>query len=257
MTATPLLPSLPFDPGYTHSAPLDNSAQSRINLLHDAAHEIRSPLACLKGYGDLLTRGDLSRDDLHDIGERIRRQAARLSETVEDILELTEIDAHCGANFRFRTTDVESILHDALDAIEPERSERVEIRIRNAPVPQMLADPARLTRALINVLDNALKYSDGRRRVTLSARAEFKNDNRGGPHLLIRVHDRGIGMSESDARQAFKRFFRSQAVSHLPGTGLGLAIAQQIVRLHRGELKLTTRLGYGTVVTMSLPTAQA
>jgi len=257
MTVTPLLPSLSFDSDPVHTEPAQFSAPARIDFLCDAAHEIRSPLACLKGYGDLLARGNVAAGDLQHIGERIRRQATRLSETVEDILELTEIDAHRGANFRFGRVAVEPILYDALDAIEPGRGERIQIAIRGGLLPSIMADPARLSRALVNVLDNALKYSDCPHQVTLSANHGRRRGTRTRPCVSIRIHDRGIGMAADDARRAFERFFRAQAVADRPGTGLGLAISQQIVRLHQGEIKLRSRLGFGTVVSITLPVADA
>jgi signal transduction histidine kinase len=228
------------------------SVQRRdIDLLSDAAHEIRSPLARLKGYGDLLAHGQVSTDEIQGLGERIRRQAERLAGTVDDILELAQIEAHGGRNFRLRETDLHALIIDVLDSLPVEQSERISVIHTEEPLPPVLVDRARISRALANVLDNACKYSVPGRPITV--RASLRRPAPEAVWIAIHVRDQGIGINEEDSRRAFERFYRAEAVCQQTGSGLGLAIAEQIVRLHRGRIQLRGRLGQGTIAALMLP----
>ena len=225
---------------------------SKVDLLCDAAHELRSPLAYIKGYGELIASGRIDETDLRRIGERIRLQASRLSETVDDILELARIEAHRGANFKLRLHPITQLMSDALDALGPERSERIEIRLPSDSIPPLWVDRSKLCRALLNVFDNACKYSPGDTPITV--RIGVRGGASGVPtRVSVHVRDHGLGMERADAQRAFERFFRAESVSALPGSGLGLAITEQIIRLHRGRLSLHSRRGIGTIISILLP----
>jgi signal transduction histidine kinase len=223
-----------------------------IGLLSDAAHELRSPLAYLHGYGDLIARGRITGDELRQIGERIRVQASRLSETVDEILALARIEAHRGANFKLRLHPIDQLIADALDMLGPERSERVEVHLHPGIVPSVRVDHAQICRALVNVFDNASKYSLSSTPITTRMVLHPGSDT-STPRVSLQIADRGIGIGPRDARRVFERFFRAEAVSTLPGTGLGLAITEQIIRFHGGRIRLRSRLGIGTVVSIVLP----
>lgn len=233
-------------------APRRDMRPNEIGLLNDAAHELRSPLACLRGYGDLIADGRVAGDELRVLGERIRLQARRLSETVDDILELAQIDAHRGANFNLHPHPVERLIADALDALGPERSERVEVLVPEHPLPALWVDRSKLTRALLNLLDNACKYSPAHAPVIL--RVGLRGGSPTNPkHLSFHVRDHGTGISPEDTRRVFDRFFRAARTSELPGSGLGLPISRQIAQLHHGALRLRSQLGAGTIASLVLP----
>jgi signal transduction histidine kinase len=223
-----------------------------VDLLYDAAHELRSPLAYLKGYGELIANGRIEVADLRRIGERIRLQASRLSETVDDILELARIEAHGGANFKLRLHSISQLMGDALDALGPERSERIEIQLPSGSIPHVWVDRSKLCRALVNVFDNACKYSPSDTPITV--RIGVRGGAGGVPTRVSgHVRDHGLGMERKDAQRAFERFFRAKSDSALPGSGLGLAITEQIIRLHRGRVSLRSRRGVGTIVSIVVP----
>lgn len=199
-------------------------SSSEVDLLSDAAHELRSPLAYLKGYGELIANGRIAGADLRRIGERISLQASRLSETVDDILELARIEAHRGATFKLRHHSITQLMGDAVDALGPERSERIEIWLPPSPLPPVWVDRGKLCRALLNILDNACKYSSVDAPIT--ARISVRGEPVGVPtRVSIHIRDQGVGMERKDAQRAFERFFRAESISALPGSGLGLAIA--------------------------------
>jgi len=176
-----------------------------VDLLYDAAHELRSPLAYLKGYGELIANGRIEVADLRRIGERIRLQASRLSETVDDILELARIEAHGGANFKLRLHSISQLMGDALDALGPERSERIEIQLPSGSIPHAWVDRSKLCRALVNVFDNACKYSPSDTPITV--RIGVRGGAGGVPtRVSVHVRDHGLGMERKDAQRAFERF---------------------------------------------------
>lgn len=227
--------------------------RSKIDMLSDAAHEIRSPLARLQGYGELLEHGRIPSGEIQAIGERIRRQASRLASTVDDILELARIEAHGGRNFRLRPTNAQALILEVLDGMPVDESERISLVHTAEPLLPVMVDPSRMGRALINLFENACKYSPPGRPITV--RISLRRPSPTAPWVAIHVRDHGMGISQEDASRAFGRFYRSEAVSSVPGSGLGLAIAEQIVRLHDGRIQLRGRCGSGTIASLMLPAA--
>jgi signal transduction histidine kinase len=226
--------------------------RSEIDLLVDAAHELRSPLNSLQGYGELIARGEVAQHELQTIGESICRQAERLNQTVNDILELAALDAHGLGKIRLDQSSVEAILSDCVDALGDERSERLVVLLPNEPLPEVQLDRRRIVRVLLNVIDNALKYSARSSPVLVHVflTPRFPPTPR---DLVIEIEDQGIGMDSETRAKAFTRFHRSPRVAEIPGTGLGLAIAQEIVRLHQGSISISSRETKGTTVTIRLP----
>jgi len=238
---------------HTLTDPAKSGRLRDIDLLSDAAHEIRSPLARLKGYGDLLAHGQVSSAEIQRLGERIRMQANRLADTVDDILELARIEAFGGNNLRLHPTDPKALILDVLDGLSFEDSERISVICTTESLPPVMVDRARISRALVNVLDNACKYSPPGHPITI--RTSLRRPTPSTGWVAIHIRDHGIGIGEEDAGRAFERFFRSETVIKQPGSGLGLAITEQIVRLHKGKIRLRGRPGRGTVAALLLPAA--
>lgn len=225
-----------------------------VDMLNDAAHEIRSPIARLKGYADLLACGALPAEDLPGLGRRMQDQASRLAATVDDILELARIDACGGLNSQLRLASPRAIVEDALNGLDPGELDRIALVAPALPLPPLLVDDRRIVRALLNILENACKYSPAGRPIRISIAVRRRASRTSA--IAIHVRDQGVGISASDASHAFERFFRSESVKDQPGSGLGLAIAERIIHLHRGQIRLRGRLGLGTIVSILIPCAQ-
>lgn len=114
------------------------------------------------------------------------------------------------------------------------------------PGPVVLADPAALEQVLANLLDNAVKYSDRVKHVTVRVRTA-------GSRAIVEVIDRGIGISAADRAHIFERFFRSGGPPHRPGFGLGLTIVREIVEAHRGRVDVASTPGVGSTFRVDLP----
>ncbi len=224
-------------------------------FLSIAAHELRTPMASLLGYAELLQRHKVAAEATDEVYGIIHRQAERLGRLLDDLLDLARIEARGARYFHFVECQVQGIVHEALDGLAVNGDEReVEVSMPAEPL-WVRADPEKLLQALLNVLSNAYKYSarDDRIRLTVS-----RNSVDGVPiGVFISVVDEGIGMPPDDAEHAFERFFRADRTRSVPGTGLGLSLVKEIIEAHGGSVSLRSQLGQGTELTIVLPLVRA
>lgn len=197
------------------------------------AHEIRNPLASLKGHAQLLARsldGDAARGAK---AELVVREAVRLQDLATDLLDFA------GSNGVARhDVDPAALLRDGADAVDPAR---IALRVASVP-PSWLLDAARTRRALVNVLRNAVQASPEGARVEASA---FVDRGR----LVFEVRDRGPGIPPGEEERIFEPFHTRK----LRGTGLGLAIARQAVEQQGGEVHARTLPGGGACFRLTIP----
>jgi two-component system OmpR family sensor kinase len=216
-------------------------------FLADASHELRTPLTVLCGTADLLRHRELERQDADAAHLAIYEEAARMARLVDDLLQLSRIDA--GQPLRRQPITVAAFLEDFAARYAPAWPDRsLEVDRSNLNGTQVHADPEALTRVLTNLVDNAARYSvpGGPIRIRGWAR-----DHTVG----ILVADDGPGLSAEDAERAFERFYRGSRsrTRKTGGSGLGLAIVQALIRESRGEVKLDSAPERGTTVTITLP----
>lgn len=217
------------------------------DFLSTAAHELRTPMASIYGFAELL----LSADDFDEATRRemlgiIFRQSKLITALVNELLDLARIEARKGKDFVFQPLDICALTREALaaDAGQWQGSLRVEL----PDTPEWVrADSNKLRQALGNVLSNAYKYSPagGEIRVVLK---------RGAGDIGIAISDQGIGMTAMQAQRVCERFYRADNSGSIPGTGLGMSIVKEIIALHKGRLDIDSALGVGTTVTLWLPT---
>lgn len=223
-------------------------------FLSTAAHELRTPMASLLGYAELLRDRKLSPETKGEVFGIIYKQAERLGRLLDDLLDLARIEARGERLFRFRVCPVQDIVHEAIDAMAAEGSgHEVDATLPAEPL-WVRADPEKLLQALLNVLSNAYKYSPPNGPVRLKVSVDASD---GIPaEMSILVADEGMGMRPEDAERAFERFFRADSAARVPGTGPGLPLVKEIVEAHGGCVSLRSALGRGTEVTIRLPLVQ-
>lgn len=224
-------------------------------FLSIAAHELRTPMASLLGYAELLQRHKVAAEARDEVYGIIHRQAERLGRLLDDLLDLARIEARGARYFHFVECQVQGIVHEAVDGLAVNGDEReVEVSMP-AEALWVRADPEKLLQALLNVLSNAYKYSAGDDRIRLTV---SRNSVDGVPiGVSITVADEGIGMSPDDAEHAFERFFRADRSRSVPGTGLGLPLVKEIIEAHGGSVSLRSQLGHGTELVIVLPLVRA
>ncbi|HEY8200833.1 MAG TPA: ATP-binding protein [Actinomycetota bacterium] len=239
----PLLMRL-IEPVHPEGAKEQGAGELQSMPISTVSHELRSPLALIVGYSDFLLNRTVDEPKRRQILERINVSAKRLSRLIDDILSVSRIES--GRHVvRSRQLDVRAAVEEVLSHRTGDRS-----FVLNIPdgLPQVMADPDILVQILLNLVDNAVKYSE--REITVSAWREESM-------VWIAVSDRGVGLSEAEMAQLFERFFRSERpeVRAMQGTGLGLFITRSLVELLGGEIRVASELDRGTTFRFTLPAA--
>jgi two-component system OmpR family sensor kinase len=222
------------------------SEEAMRRFLADASHELRTPLAMLRGNVDILRRG--AADDPEDLGRSLRdmhQTALRMSRLVDDLLTLARIDQ--GQPLRLVEVDLTDLLEEA--ARSGARIVRAHpLAVEAAAGVRLRADPDALGRVLINLIDNAAKYSPARSPITVRGTASE------GGGARIEVSDQGPGIPAEEQGRIFQRFQRgSGGGGRSRGAGLGLAISAAVVRRHGGSISVSSRPGAGSTFSILLP----
>ena len=231
----------------------------RRDFVANVSHELKTPIASIKGFVETLLDGALddpanARRFLGIVG----RQADRLASIIEDLLALSRIEQSEGTgNLPLERTSIAAVFSTVLADCAPradERSIRVEIDCPESVSAEV--NPPLLEQALINLVDNAIKYSEPGRTVQMAAGLEVGQT---AMDLVVRVHDQGCGIDAEHLPRLFERFYRvDKARSRkLGGTGLGLSIVKHIVHAHGGAIQVSSAPGVGSTFTIRLPAGAA
>jgi two-component system, OmpR family, sensor histidine kinase KdpD len=216
-------------------------------LLNSISHDLRTPLVSITGALSSLDEASPALDEevRHSLIETAREEAERLNRLVGNLLDITRLEA--GALHLHREAcDVQELIGSALEQVGmPLRDRQVKVEI-SAKVPLVPMDFVLSSRVLVNVIDNALKYSPPEKPIEI--RARLSNHS-----LEITVADRGEGIPIDDLERIFDKFYRVQRPDNVSGTGLGLSICKGIVEAHGGSIRAENRHGGGTTITVRLP----
>ena len=215
-----------------------------------AAHELKTPLAAIRGYVGLISTDNLSADDKESIS-RVNASINRLNMLIGDILDVARIQQG-RLKFSFKKIDPSEIIQSVVDSFQPMAKEKALILEYNKKtLPNIFVDPGRLEQVLINLIGNALKYTlEGSVSVTVEEEKKIKNSV-----LHIRVSDTGIGISAEDQEKLFQRFsrIRTRETADIGGTGLGLWITAKIVSSMKGTITVESIKGKGSDFIISFP----
>ena len=226
----------------------------RRDFVANVSHELRTPLAIFRGYLEtLIDNPGLPRADTVRVLESMQRNSNRLNSLVEDLLTLTRLESrHVRATYESIRIDA---FFDQLARDWQRRSgtEPVELRWLAAKhLPSLEVDLLRFEQVMLNLLENAVAYSNAPHRIALTAEVA-------GAAMEIRVTDNGIGIPPGDLPHIFERFYRvDKARTRVSGgTGLGLSICKHIIEAHGGTIQAESELGKGTTVVLRLPLQRA
>ena len=223
-------------------------------FLSHAAHELRTPMASIYGFTELLITQELEEAERGEFLETIFRQSELMISIINELLDLARIEARRGKDFSIADVDVRELLREVCAGFKaPQGRLSPQEPPANGPL-QVRADRKKLTQAVSNVISNAYKYSPGGGTVDIDLTTLPGND--GLPSRIgIRITDRGIGMTQEQLAHVCERFYRADTSGKIPGTGLGMSIVKEIVELHGGRMELASNVGAGTTVTLWLPAA--
>ncbi|MFD9741273.1 sensor histidine kinase [Umezawaea sp. NPDC059074] len=225
---------------------LDTSRTAQRRLVEDAGHELRTPLASLRNNVELLVHAerqhrDLSPTDRARLLGDLSTQAVELSTLVGELVQLAKDDTDPEP---FVPVDLADVVESAVDRARA-RAPHVRIATDLATSP-VVGDPVALERAVLNLLDNAAKWSPPDTTVRVTAGLE-------AGQALVTVTDEGPGIADADLPHVFERFYRAESARALPGSGLGLAIVAQVVTAHGGLARAEHSAGGGALVRIGLP----
>ncbi len=224
----------------------------RTEFVANVSHELRTPLTAIRGYLETLLGGALEeRDNARRFLEVVSRHTERLGRLLDDLMDLSNIELG-KVTLEMEPMDFREAL-ELVVALVRSQAEGKGVLVSTAlppDLPPVLADPDRLEQILINLLDNALKFTPAEGRVTVSAAVRDQV-------LEVAVADTGVGIPSTDLPRITERFYRVDKARsrELGGTGLGLAIVKHLVQAHAGELRIESELGKGTTVRFTLPIA--
>ncbi len=222
-----------------------NVSKMKTELLFTAAHELRSSLASIHGYTELLSKRSQDEQSSEFLCI-ILKQSNRLSNMINDILDL-------GRSDRENILELNTVKVDVNDFVEEIAK---DFFVHSNPIIAKLtkpifidADKEKLTQAIINIFSNAKKYSDESSPINININLDTDSNMVG-----IEVVDKGIGMTPVQQSQLFTRFYRANPEGNIVGTGLGLCFVKEILELHCGGVEVHSQKGEGTQVTLWLPT---
>ena len=220
---------------------------TRSQFLATAAHELRTPMGSICGFTELLLMRSYGPDKARPLLETILRQAMRLSALLNDLLDLSQMDALGSQAFKNTPVALAEVMSSSVQVARPPGGARnVSLQLPEADV-QVMGHPRKLEQVLINLLSNAFKYSPEGGDVALRADVDLPA---GQAH--ISVTDQGLGLSSEHQARLFTRFFRADPTGPIPGTGLGLVIVKELIERMGGHIAVHSQLGKGSTFTISL-----
>lgn len=227
-------------------------------FLTTAAHELRTPMASIFGFAELMYTREVSPARRAQALEVVYRQAGAMVGIIDDLLNLGRLESREGADMQRLPLDLVELVCEAVAGFQiPEGREPPLLDAQLGGPAQVAGNPSHLRRVLVNLLANAYKYSPGGGAVSVSlalGAAPAALDH-GRPGVWLTVGDEGIGLSPEQLVRVGERFYRADATGTILGTGLGVSIVKEIVALHQGTLEIHSALGEGTRVRVFLPLA--
>lgn len=223
---------------------LEESFQREKQFTSDASHELRTPVSVIMACAENIS-AHAPDGEIYEQADTILTESRRMRTIITQLLALTR-----GYEGRYHLEKEEICLQDMVSDVLAELTTQADVhKIRlTCDIPpdiRLTADQSLLTRMLLNLVENAIKYGRENGWVTVSARMADS-------HIVLTVQDNGIGIAEADLHRIFDRFYRADKARNRSGSGLGLSIVKQIVELHGWSIQAESRLGEGTVFTVRM-----
>ncbi len=234
----------------------DVTEQRAIDRMKDefvstAAHELRTPLATIIGYADLLQMdNNFSPEQRAEYLQQIQNKAERLGEIVSDLLDISRIESGEGVKLNRKPNQLEKLCAEVVKNFRLQApGHSFELDFPPSSVATVNVDRYAMLQILENLLNNAVKYSPAGGKIRISGQLE-------NGCCLLAISDQGIGMTSEQAVRVYDKFYRADATNTaISGTGLGMTIVKHLVEAHSGQVEVTSSPGNGTTVTITLPLA--
>jgi len=232
----------------THETEVDHM---KSEFLATAAHELRTPMASILGFSELLLNDSFDAATQQELLTTIYSQSKLMASILNELLDLARIEARRDKDFRYTHVDLQELLHDLVKSYQLPIGRSAPLLELPTEKLQLMADAGKLRQTLLNVIANAYKYSPQGGPVHI--KAWLKDDEADAAGVCIEVTDTGIGMQPGELARVCERFYRADTSGKILGTGLGMSIVKEIVEMHRGQLTLTSTPSKGTCVRLCFP----
>ncbi|MEE8556742.1 MAG: HAMP domain-containing sensor histidine kinase, partial [Myxococcota bacterium] len=220
------------------------------DFVANVSHELKTPLALIRLFAETLELGRVpSQDKAQRYYRVINKESQRLTQLINNILDFSRIEAG-RKEYHFRLTDVGAVVRDVVESyrfsIEQQGFE-LEVSIAE-DLPEAVVDPEALSQALLNLTNNAIKYSGDGKYVGLDVRSA-------DAAIVISVTDRGVGIPKPEQKKIFEKFYRVEdtLIHTTKGSGLGLSLVQHIIDAHGGSVELDSEPGRGSTFRLVVP----
>jgi signal transduction histidine kinase len=224
-------------------------ARLKSDFVSNVSHELRTPLSLIRLYAETLEMGRLTSPEKYQEYYRIiRKESERLTALINNILDFSRIEAG-RKEYDFRETDMSELVHNTLDSYRYQLEQSgFQFEEKIDEVPPMRVDREAMARSLLNLVNNALKYSQDRKYIGV-------NLYRDNGSVKLEVVDQGIGIPHQEQQKIFEKFYRvgDPLVHNTKGSGLGLSLVRHIVQAHGGEVAVDSAPGQGSKFTIVLP----
>jgi two-component system NtrC family sensor kinase len=230
----------------THLKELDRIKSDFVNTV---SHDLRSPLTAILGYVELIERVAPVSDQQVEFIRRIELSVQNITALINDLLDLGRIEA--GFDVRKEIVPLRALVYHTVDSLRSRIEDKallLEVDVLE-DLPPILGNPMRMRQMLMNLIGNALKYTQAKGEICVSARAQ-------GGQIILQISDNGRGIPLPDQPYIFDKFYRASNVSGESGTGLGLAIVKSIVENHQGRIWVDSTPGQGSKFTVVLPAVE-
>ncbi len=228
-------------------------ARLKSDFVSNVSHELRTPLSLIRLYAETLEMGRLTSPEKYQEYYRIiRKESERLTALINNILDFSRIEAG-RKEYDFRETDMSELVHNTLDSYRYQLEQSgFQFEEKIDEVPPLRVDREAMARSLLNLVNNALKYSQDRKFIGV-------NLYRDNGSVKLEVVDQGIGIPHHEQQKIFEKFYRvgDPLVHNTKGSGLGLSLVRHIVQAHGGQVSVDSTPGQGSKFTIALPVKPA
>lgn len=229
-------------------------AQAKSNFVSNVSHELKTPLALLSLFSEILELGRVNSEEKKTEYYRIiRHESLRLNKMIDNILDFSKIEAG-RKTYVFADADIAEVIEQVVSSYRYQIvNSGFDIQTNIQPdLPPVLIDRDAMAQAVSNLIDNAIKYSGDVKRLSITTEKR-------GSDLSIEIADRGIGIPRAEQARVFEKFYRvgNGLVHDVKGSGLGLSLVQHIVEAHHGSISIESEVGQGSRFTILLPLARS
>jgi len=227
---------------------LGEANRRQTDLVSGVSHDLKTPLTLIRLYGETLLYGDgFSEEDRHGYYQIITRESERLTHLVDNVLDFSRIDRGV-KQYSFHEGNMASVVEEAV-AVYAQHLRRAGFTVAvdlAADLPPIRFDATSLSEVVLNLLDNAAKYSDGRKQISVTLRLENYS-------ALLEISDQGMGIPDSERERIFEQFYRGPNSTDKGGYGLGLFLVKKIVDAHGGSIEVKSEAGRGSTFRLAFP----